>query len=202
MNDGVCDCCDGSDESSKKNCQKTCIELSKKEYNHLLEHFSYLEGNIKRIDNSNMLKLEEYSKKIESIINNYHELEELNEKHFLILSYLNKMRNIIGEDEFDRNNDFQDINGLVLREMKNTLNIIGEQIYQKEQYLEENHNFINNFLFMITLFGNEKECLSSNYKGRTLSACLTGGIDFSGYKGRYWNRKYLGYKVIIKQTIQ
>jgi DNA repair exonuclease SbcCD ATPase subunit len=192
VNDGNCDCCDGSDEFSKKTCQKTCIDLSKKEYDQFLEQFNNIESNLKEIDNSYIEMLQEHNKKIDIIIKNYHELEELNEKHFLILSYLNKLRNNIGEDVFDRNIDYQDINGFIIRDLKDSLNNIGEQIYQKEQFLEENYNLINNLSLMITFLGKEKECISTNYKGGSLSACLMGGVEFSGYKGRYWNRRSLG----------
>ncbi len=192
MNDGICDCCDGSDEFSKKTCQKTCIDLSKKEYDQLLGQFNNIESNIKALDNSYVEKLQELNKKIYLIIKTYQELEELNEKHFLILSYINKVRNNIGEDVFDRNIDYQDSNGFIIRDLKDTLNNLGEQIYQKEQFLEENYSYVNNLLLFTTFLGKENECISTNYKGGSLSACLKGGVEFSGYSGRYWSRRSLG----------
>jgi hypothetical protein len=192
VNDGVCDCCDGSDEFSKKTCQKTCIELSKKEYDQLQEQFNNIESNLQNMDNNYIEILQENHQKIDLIIKTYKELEDLNEKHFLILSYLNKLRSDIGEDLFDRDIDYQDSNGFVIRNLKDSLNNLGEQIYQKEQFLEENHHFINNLMLLITFFGKEKDCLSAKYKGASISACLIGGAEFSGYRGRYWNRRSLG----------
>ena len=153
--------------------------------------FKFLEKHFNSLD---IIKYEEeldnIIRKLDLIIKTYKELEELNEKHFLILSYLHHLKTKISDEEFEIE-EYVDGNNLQLKDLKLSLNKLGEAIYEKDQILEVNGNFINKFLFTI-VFDKENECLSTSYKAFGLKACIDGKIEYSGFNGRNWKKKFLG----------
>lgn len=139
--------------------------------------------------------VEEYNElkvSITNIIKTYKELEELNDKHYLILRYLNYIRSKIGEEEFDSNNDYKDENSFSLKELKTSLNKLGEEIYIKEQHLEATSKLSNLLLYHIFVRENEDHCRNGKYKGYNLEVCFLGRVEISGFHQRRWKRVSLG----------
>ena len=107
------------------------------------------------------------------------------------MSYLTKLRKKIGEEEFDNNFNFIDEHQIILKDLKDSLNKLGEKIYEKEQYLEINGKYINQLLLLITFQVNHQECLSTTYKNSNINACLDKGIEMNARNS--WHSINLGY---------
>jgi hypothetical protein len=105
---------------------------------------------------------------------------------------MNALRTSIGEEEFDGNIEYKDSNGLVVKDLKNSLSKLGEEIYNKEQFLEVNSNLLNSLMYFINIREKDDFCLKGGYKNYNIEFCFQGKIEAFGYNNRRWNRINLG----------
>ncbi len=188
LNDGICDCCDGSDEFNLS-CQKTCIDLSTKEYDKLMDHFLTLKMVVMNFQEENYKSFFEYHKELlEKIISTYNDLKDLIEKRYLLKSYLNKMENTLNEEK----EDFIDENKISFKDLNKLVNNLDDRIQLNYDALNENESMLKlykRFSFLIDLY---EDCHRLEYKYMDCEIC-NGEFNCSGNKGSKHRTKFFGY---------
>jgi len=144
LNDGICDCCDGSDEFNLS-CPKTCLDLSTKEFHKLKEKLTKIKSVVNSFEKKNYEKFfDENYEFITNIISSYQKLKELRVKYKLIQNYLHK----IEKSQISQNFDFEyiDSKGIKIRLLLEALEKIQNKISEEENMLKENQKQIDSFI--------------------------------------------------------
>lgn len=194
IDDGVCDCCDGSDELKRNNCANNCLNITIKQYevdSQVVEKFTTIVNSYDKDGFSNYFTNQiNQLKEIKSI---YDEIEELyKQKHFLT-SYLENIRKEIGEEEFQRNDFYVDENEIVVFDLRKTIEHVNEKIINKEKNLTEKKTIILKFLKYSVFQDMEDTCFDSHYKSYDIKLCLFKNIEYRGHKDSRYKTKNLGY---------
>jgi hypothetical protein len=183
VNDGICDCCDGSDEFNL-GCPKTCLDLSNKEFDKLMDNYLSLKMVVTNYQEDTYLNYFNYNKDtIEKIITTYNDLKDLMDKQFLIKSYMNKVENSMTEE----NEDYIDNNGVIYKDLKRMVENLNDRIQLNMEFLDHNENVIKTY----EIFSIIEDCLKVNYKYFECELCSS-SFKCTGNKGSKYRNKFLG----------
>ena len=181
LNDGICDCCDGSDEFSLK-CKRTCLENSQKSFELLNDDFNqlkYLVSGHDKVTYTNYF--ENKSELITQIISSYENLKLLRKDFKLISDYLNFVESTY--DILDVQ-DFVDTNQIKTENIITTRDKLYEKILFEENFMKENRNAIDLMPKFSIYYEIEKECLNFSYDKYDCNLC-TGKLVCKNQKN--WN---------------
>lgn len=139
--DGICDCCDGSDEIENKHvkCENTCNELENKRRkisNQLKSHFAKGMKQMKKLEEKGIKKRNEFKKEMKEIESEIRESQKIVEK----LEKLKKIEDYYREKNIENNNTV---------DMNNTIPKVSEEPPINDENItdieeeEENSDFGN-----------------------------------------------------------
>ncbi len=194
IDDGVCDCCDGSDELKRNNCPNDCLRITKNQYevdSQVLEKFTTI---VNSYDKNGFINyFTNQINQLKEIKTIFDEIEELYKQKHVLYSYLENIRKEIGEEEFQRNDFYVDENEIVVFDLRKTIDQLNEKIRNKEKNLTEKHNIINKFLKYLVFQDMEESCFDTHYKAYDVKLCLFKTIEYRGYKDSRYKSKNIGY---------
>jgi len=202
VNDGICDCCDGSDEYESLSCPKTCLELSKRDFNKMSEDFIVFKSVISTFNTEYRKKtFEEYFWEIDEMIAKFNEYEDDMKSFLLLNSYLISMEkemklNGIAEyqsEEEDSYKNFIDSNSIKYRSLYNALVKLTKRMDETSKLIKKFKEFIDKLNNYNILYDMSNSCLEFNFDEYDCKMCLNSNISCKGYKSKKYNSMKLGH---------